>query len=210
MKWLFFPAKRLSGGGLAATYRIASDLYKVFTDAIVGLAYFEGVSIVSSGSRSCGASAVIFAACVISLLKLLEIMLIAAVLALDSGYRIGRRDRAIVNTLWHYGEVSLCFGVLYIGALFFNTSAIVRDDSGSITDSFLGPLYFSVATLTTIGYGDFHPSATSWFCQTLMIFEVACGSFLLLVTLQRIGSIARRDFADELNSSDHEIQQMSP
>jgi voltage-gated potassium channel len=41
-------------------------------------------------------------------------------------------------------------------------------------------LYFSGVTITTLGYGDVHP--TKWLPQLLVVYEVFCGFILLIVS----------------------------
>ncbi|MBU0635595.1 potassium channel family protein [Candidatus Micrarchaeota archaeon] len=71
------------------------------------------------------------------------------------------------------GLIILVIGVLAIGTLFYN-----HVESWGIVNS----LYFSVITLTTVGYGDFFPVTTLGKLFTIVYIFVGIGIILLFIS----------------------------
>lgn len=68
--------------------------------------------------------------------------------------------------------------------------------------SWIQSFYFSVVTLTTIGYGDFHPTSDISLIATSIYILVGVGTMLASITIlatDRINSFAERvrNFADK-------------
>jgi hypothetical protein len=85
--------------------------------------------------------------------------------------------------LFGYGErpvrVLIASALVIVLCAFFYSqpgSLIYRD--GPTEPSFLQGLYFSTITFTTLGYGDFYPSAHG-FCRQLAMAEAISGGFLM-------------------------------
>jgi hypothetical protein len=72
-----------------------------------------------------------------------------------------------------YLEVALDFGIVY----FFLPSCVFEKQFKTLFQA----IYFSATTITTVGYGDFHP--TSFISQLLCIWELAVGFVLVVFTL---------------------------
>lgn len=88
-------------------------------------------------------------------------------------------NRSLILLMINYSELVIGFA-----ALFLNTGSIWNSQGDSITLK-SDALYFSVVTITTLGYGDYHPSDTlgRWLCsaETIMGFVLiilVIGTFL--------------------------------
>ncbi len=73
-----------------------------------------------------------------------------------------------------YFEVASQFGILYFCAL---PSGYFKDDFSSIVQA----LYFSVVTITTVGYGDITPKTPM--AQIMCMYELAVGFIVVAFAL---------------------------
>jgi voltage-gated potassium channel Kch len=76
--------------------------------------------------------------------------------------------------VWAYFEVAAQFGILYYCAL---PSGYFAKDFSSIIQA----LYFSVVTVTTVGYGDITPQKT--LAQIVCMYELAVGFIVIVFAL---------------------------
>ncbi|MGX9785887.1 potassium channel family protein [Janthinobacterium lividum] len=80
-------------------------------------------------------------------------------------------------SLKSYIELLIGFGLFY----YILPSSYFKSGSGDFKfQSVIEAIYFSGATMTTLGYGDISPS--HWFSQILVIFQLFCGLTLALVS----------------------------
>ncbi len=143
-----------------------------------------------------------------ALIRLYEIFTVLALLHSELKYQPPRLIRSLINTIWHYCEVTLIFAILYIithlaipdpfiavDSLEQNApeSVVYRHESQlkEFLASPLNPVYFSFVTITTLGYGDFSP--VSVLGKSLVVVEVIWGFFILVIVLQRAMSAGQRD-----------------
>jgi hypothetical protein len=70
---------------------------------------------------------------------------------------------------------------LLLGALVAAFAGIYLATNGGVVDSQLDALYFSFVTITTLGYGDFHPVSAVAKCSVMC--EVASGLIMLIGAL---------------------------
>ena len=89
---------------------------------------------------------------------------------LFSGY--GRSTKRIIG--WFFGLALAFGGVYHIGPSLVETNHGV----GAITN-FWHAFYFSVVTMTTLGFGDIHANPDSWLGQTVLMAQVILGYVLL-------------------------------
>ena len=68
--------------------------------------------------------------------------------------------------------------IIVLCALFYSQPGALVYRDGTIEPSFFQGLYFSTITFTTLGYGDFFPSAHG-FCRQLAMAEAVSGGFLM-------------------------------
>jgi hypothetical protein len=91
------------------------------------------------------------------------------------GYR-----RLVLMSIHNYIEVLLWFAAIY--AAFSDQFHIVNGDIS--LNNIVGALYFSVVTMTTLGYGDITP--LDWVGAALVGLQVVIGVFLTLIVLARV------------------------
>ena len=68
--------------------------------------------------------------------------------------------------------------VIVLCAFFYSRPDLLIYRGGQVEPSFLQGLYFSTITFTTLGYGDFYPSAHG-FCRQFAMAEAAAGGCLM-------------------------------
>jgi voltage-gated potassium channel Kch len=89
-------------------------------------------------------------------------------------------NRSLLLLLLNYAEIIIGFSVLFLA-----TGSIGKLDPEMATEitlsSRLDAIYFSVVTITTLGYGDFHP--ISPLGRLLALAETAMGILLLVLVL---------------------------
>lgn len=95
--------------------------------------------------------------------------------------RIVRHERVMVSTVFAALTIYLCVGLLFAVAYGVG-DAILGEPflAGSVTGSAVEPVYFSFATLTTVGYGDIY--AATDIARVLAVTEALIGQ-LYLVTV---------------------------
>jgi len=81
---------------------------------------------------------------------------------------------------------------------------VLRGDIGPIR-GFWHALYFSVVTMTTLGFGDIHANPDSWVGQTLLMIQVLLGYILLAAldfeqSFRFIQGIDPTDFSKDVNA----------
>jgi hypothetical protein len=121
---------------------------------------------------------IVWFACAVSVFRILEIFSVVVELHTSKGYLTSAPGRAVANTFWHYIELILAFAVLYLAAGVFSC------DNYQL--GFEGPedaIYFSLVTITTLGYGEYHP--TEWPGKLLVSLQVLLGLVLLVFVVQR-------------------------
>lgn len=162
-----------------ANIRRAMDWHIVLMTVLLVAAYAVTFSLPSDAGWL-GAITVLLC-CAVSIYRLGEILSIFVQLHLKSGYQTEASTRAVLNTFWHYLEFTIAF------ATFYATAGRYAGDSFGDKCNFLtcplNPLYFSIVTITTIGYGDYSPQ--TWQGKALVICEVFLGLFLIVMVVQR-------------------------
>jgi len=79
--------------------------------------------------------------------------------------------------------------LLYGALLFIGTAFYVRTEGWSVLDA----LYFCVATLATVGYGDFAPRTSVGKVFTIVYILIGAGVFVVLAAELAVGVIRFRD-----------------
>lgn len=93
--------------------------------------------------------------------------------------------KSLVRLFWftsNYGTspkrvIQSFFSVCFLYALIYWLFPSLTSVDGDI--SFVRSIYFSIVTMTTLGFGDIYANADSWFAQLLLITHVLSGYVLL-------------------------------
>jgi voltage-gated potassium channel Kch len=109
---------------------------------------------------------------------------------------------AFVLTFLAYVHALFAFAIMYLGE-----SSWLEDPFRSSPGLWAGvfdALYFSVVTITTLGYGDLSPQV--WLGKLLVMFEGFSGLVLIVVAIQRViaGFEEPADGAQDEESNDGE------
>jgi hypothetical protein len=91
----------------------------------------------------------------------------------------GRRSnfRGFIWASYSYVVVSWIYG------LYYWRSGLIVDTSGKVLPNFYSGIYFSLTTITTVGYGDYSPVKDSPQTQLLVVSEPMIGILLLVLYL---------------------------
>jgi len=94
--------------------------------------------------------------------------------------------RLLLIGLLHYYELVLWFAVIYrhLAAHFFNGQDIIF-----LTEAW-GTLYYSAATITTLGYGEIRSIHIEG--ARVVVFQLAAGTFMALIVLSRFVGLIRK------------------
>lgn len=96
-------------------------------------------------------------------------------------YGLGGYERIIMLLLFNYLEILVWF------ALFYRYLHFMFKSKHILLSSLGGSLYFSLVTMSTLGYGDITPVKS--FGQILIVVQTLIGLFMVLVILARFISI---------------------
>jgi len=162
--------------------RRARDMYGVLMLGVVFFCYafiFVAIKVDCGMTYVCLVIAILVLSC-----RLLEICSVLIALHLSGReFTTDSPMRAVVLTLMNYAEVVIAFA-----AFFTIESYLFRDPFRGLLDSVVNPLYFSVLTIATVGYGDYSPETDAG--KILVVLEVVVGLLLLVVILQRTVAIS--------------------
>ncbi len=114
----------------------------------------------------------------LSAYRVIEILSILVELHTQVGYLTSAPIRAVANTLWHYGEIAVAFGVLHLANL-----EVCDEEYNGGFPAVIDAIYFSFVTIATVGYGDISPKGTCG--KLLVVSEVVVGMVLLVFVIQR-------------------------
>ena len=97
-------------------------------------------------------------------------------------------NRTLILLVLNFFEISLCFSVFYL-----SSQSIGLSGSGDVSFVMcsLQSLYFSIVTISTLGYGDFRP-ISPW-GQRLVILEVVAGFLFVTVIFAHVIQFTKRD-----------------
>jgi Ion channel len=165
--------------------RHAADAYMVLAGMIEVVCYCLLLNLARTANnadfRPCFP---ILALCVFPVFRLVEAFSVVVKLHANGRYHPPYPMRAVSRILWTYLECVAIFGSLYLAVV-----ALTGDKFGTVDDPgflkcWVNPLYFSMITISTVGYGDFAPQ--SGWGRSIVVLEVFCGLLLLVVVLQRV------------------------
>jgi hypothetical protein len=114
--------------------------------------------------------------------RLGEILSVFVELHLKTGTGSESPARDVLNTIWHYLEVIIAFATFYVVVSWCGNDSFTSG-TGSLVQSPVTPLYYSVVTIATIGYGDFSPQRAIG--KFLVCLEIMLGFILVVIVFQR-------------------------
>ena len=192
----FIPASVNGTHDEGCVFRICVDVYLAIVFLLLLSAYTTVVAIAQQHYSVPGA----FAISVILLMCLLrgyEILAFLALLHSQPSYKSSSLIRSLVNTIWHYAEMMIIFGVCYLACSYFTGDRFApNSNTASILSHYLNAAYFSFISLTTIGFGDLSPQTGTG--KLLVMLEGMTGLFLLVIVLQRAMSAGQQMSIDEV------------
>jgi hypothetical protein len=125
---------------------------------------------------------------IVPVFRLGESLSVVVMLHANGPYHSPEPMRAVSKTLWAYLEFVVIFGTVYLGIAAAAGDRFATGSDPSFLKSWVNPLYFSMITIATVGYGDFAPQ-TDW-GRSVVAIEVFCGLVLLVVALQRVLTVS--------------------
>ncbi|MBI2803477.1 MAG: hypothetical protein HYX68_00655 [Planctomycetes bacterium] len=183
---------------LRQTYENAIDIYHL---AWLFLLIFVYAIVVFGCSLQCclrpwGTVSVLVG--VLPLYRLGEIMAVILQLHISASYEPSKRTRAVIHAVMHFLEVALAFAVFYcVGDHFCSSSTNPMFADGCSTRiplysdfDFITPLYFSVVSLATLGYGDYAPK--NGLGKILVMAQLFVQFVFILIVLPTIVSSQER------------------
>jgi voltage-gated potassium channel Kch len=122
--------------------------------------------------------------CLLSIYRLFDIFAGLASLHFNLPYKTQNPIRALVLTFVDYLQIILIFSILYLCFGVLTGDCFNAKIASEFYSGFMNSIYFSLVTITTLGYGDFSPQM--WLCKLISIAEVICGIVVIVVALQRV------------------------
>jgi len=90
--------------------------------------------------------------------------------------------RSVILVLHNYVEILIWFAVFYVVA----AGRFYVDPRGLSLETVSGAFYYSMLTMTTLGYGNIFPGVGEWVASALVTAQTLIGVFLALVVLARV------------------------
>lgn len=109
----------------------------------------------------------------------------------NKDYALAGYRRILVLSIMNYIEILLWF------AIFYRYLRIDFYDTNKVLSTAIGSLYYSMVTISTLGYGEIYPISSLG--RVVVTAQIAIGIFLLVLILSRIIS-----YLPKPNSMDHE------
>jgi len=192
--WLSWNIRRIHG-----MWSIATDVYCcIWTYALI-VCYLTAHDALSSVHRIGNEDWNQFCVNVpgaVAIFRLYEICSFIGALYAKRIYTTFSKERAVLNTFWHYIEAIIAFATIYICVAYlygdpFGTIASADQQTGrnlavckgAIAQDQFTSLYFSTITIATVGYGDHAPQTFQG--RIVVVAEIFYGLFLLVVVIQR-------------------------
>ena len=97
---------------------------------------------------------------------------------IPTGSELKSPRRSIILLFFNYIEITIHFASVYLLSLSIGYSGCLNPITSPLVS-----VYFSIVTITTLGYGDIHP--ISWIGSALVSIEVLVGIALIVTALAR-------------------------
>ena len=93
-------------------------------------------------------------------------------------YAIGGYRRMLIMSLLNYIEIMAWFGLFYL-----SMAALFKDDGG-VLKSATGAIYYSLVTMSTLGYGEVTPLKDG--VRAIVTLQTIIGMFLIILIISRV------------------------
>ncbi len=175
-----------------ASVRRADDGYSVVSTLVLVISYAVVYTTCSSdGSASAGLVAMFL---IYPTARNCEILSVTVLHHASGPYRSPAPLRAVSRIFWSYLEIVVAYACFYCAAGRWSRDKFTAGQ-GDLLASWLDPLYFSLATITTAGFGDFAPTRTPG--KQLAMTELLTGVALLVLAVQRALAASEQPFGEE-------------
>lgn len=175
------------------TVRLAADAYLILMGAGVVACYDQLIELANNSSYLTPPTFLVGCWLALPVFRLIEALSVVLMLNAGGAYHSPFPMRTISRTIWAYSEFIVIFAAGYIAiAILAGDTFHITDDHG-FTQAWINPMYFSMTTITTVGFGNISPETPAG--KTLVMIQVFSGFLLLVIALQRSLSFAsqRRD-----------------
>lgn len=192
----FMPDASSSTADDGCLFRLCVDIYLGIVFAVLLSAYTAAVALARGPFTVPGACS-FGGVLLICLLRGYEIVAFLSLLHSQPRYRSSSLIRSLVNTIWHYVEMMIIFGVCYLACSYFIGDRFAPESNPStILTHYVNAAYFSFISLATIGFGDLSPQ--TGIGKMLVMSEGMVGLFLLVIVLQRAMSAGQELSIDDV------------
>ena len=116
---------------------------------------------------------------IISILFLVDIILSNTSIAFATRFP-ARPLRSVVLTIFSFVQIVIVFSILY--------KYLSCDFYGNVNLTGIQSLYFSIVTITTLGYGDFTPSSDATVLQLVIFAQLVIGLYFLAIVVTVIAA----------------------
>jgi hypothetical protein len=168
--------------------RIVADLYMFGMTLLVVASYLTAFRLARIPDGSTAELATITICIAVSLYRLFELWSVILMLHANGPYYTNAPMRAISKTIWTYLEFVVIFASIHLASVVLVGDQFASEEGNQFCEHWFTPLYFSMVTMLTIGYGDFYPQSSSG--RGGVVAEGMCGLLLLVVALQRLLSVS--------------------
>jgi hypothetical protein len=159
-------------------------IWPLFHSGLYLAAYLVAIH---DGNVSPAGWAILAVAAGLSIYRAVDIFIVLLRLHFAERYVPHLSSRAVVGTLLQFVDLAMSFAIVYV----ILRLAVGREGFGGddLLQTVVRPLYYSFATITTLGYGDI--VARDWRIQLVVIAELVTGLTVIAVILQHV--VAPRD-----------------
>lgn len=127
-----------------------------------------------------------------TLLSLVYVPLLVWAVAMAAAAVLAEPDNVALALAWAFGFAALT--ILFFGIVYAELGIVAPDRPGAVIRTFSTCLYFSAATFTTVGYGDFAPAPDS---RLLASIEALTG-YVIMGTITAIVFFLLSRWADRM------------
>ncbi|MFN0019155.1 MAG: potassium channel family protein [Pirellulaceae bacterium] len=168
--------------------RVAADIYMVIMGTFLILCYFQEFALAARATPEYCPMLSAMLWLVFPVFRVIESVHVIVMLHANGPYDSPAPMRAVSKMLWAYLEFVVAFASIYLAITVLTGDKFGAGSDPGFLASWVHPLYFSMITIATVGYGDFAPQTSCG--RFIVIIEVFCGLLLLVVVLQRVLAVS--------------------